>query len=122
MAVSRRPAAKKVEEVKAQARGFGREVEVYTVGQVICRPTQKEAEDYHHHANVEHADWAAVERMLALRNITRKNLSAEEYEAKRKFFASVSIGGFPYVGTPDKVAEELAILSRVSGRPNARAA
>ena len=109
-------AASKVREVKEQARALGREVEVYTVGQVICRKTQKEAEDYHHYANVENADWAAVERMLELRNITRKNTGPEEYDAKRKFFASVSIGGFPYVGSPDKVAEELAIVGRAGLR------
>ncbi len=109
-------AANKVREVKAQAAALGREVEVYTVGQVICRPSQKEAEEYHHHANVENADWPAVERMLELRNITRKNFSPEEYDAKRKFFAATSIGGFPYVGTPDKVAEELGRLGKAGLR------
>ncbi len=109
-------ATKKVHEVKEQARAIGREVEVYTVGQAICRPTQKEAEEYHHYANVESADWGAVEQMLALRNITRTNTSSEDYEAKCKFFASISIGGFPYVGTPDKVAEELAIVGKAGLR------
>ena len=46
-----------VRGIKDEGRKFGREIEVYTQGQVICRPTQKEAEDYHHHANVENADW-----------------------------------------------------------------
>ena len=31
--------ARKVAEIKSAARGYGREIEVYTVGQVICRPT-----------------------------------------------------------------------------------
>ena len=105
-------AAKRVQEVKAEARSFGKEIEVYTIGQVICRPTQQQAEDYHHHANVEHADWGAIERMLALRGITPQNTPAEDYAAKRKFFASHSIGGYPFVGTPDRIAEELAAISR----------
>lgn len=108
--------AKKVIEVKEQARAFGREIEVYTIGQVICRPTQHEAEEYHHYANIENADWPAVERMLELRNITRQNTSPEDYATKRNFFAAISIGGFPYVGTPDKVAEELATVSRAGIR------
>ena len=37
LAASLEATAKKVQEVKAQARAFGREIEVYTVGQVICR-------------------------------------------------------------------------------------
>jgi alkanesulfonate monooxygenase SsuD/methylene tetrahydromethanopterin reductase-like flavin-dependent oxidoreductase (luciferase family) len=105
-------AAKRVQEVKAEARSFGKEIEVYTIGQVICRPTQQQAEDYHHHANVENADWGAIERMLALRGITPQNTPAEDYAAKRKFFASHSIGGYPFVGTPDRIAEELAAISR----------
>jgi alkanesulfonate monooxygenase SsuD/methylene tetrahydromethanopterin reductase-like flavin-dependent oxidoreductase (luciferase family) len=105
-------AAKRVQEVKAEARSFGKDIEVYTIGQVICRPTQQQAEDYHHHANVENADWGAIERMLALRGITPQNTPAEDYGAKRKFFASHSIGGYPFVGTPDRIAEELAAISR----------
>jgi dimethylsulfone monooxygenase len=104
-------AAKRVQEVKAEARTFGKDIEVYTIGQVICRPTQQQAEDYHHHANVENADWGAIERMLALRGITPQNTSADDYAAKRKFFASHSIGGYPFVGTPDRIAEELAAIS-----------
>ncbi len=106
----------RVREVKADAQRIGRDIEVYTIGQVICRPTQKEAEDYHRHANVEMADWNAVERMLALRNITRANTPAEEFEQKRRFFAANSIGGYPFVGTPDKVADELATVSRAGVR------
>jgi hypothetical protein len=43
---------------------------VYTQGQVICRPTQKEADDYYHWANVENAEWRAIDHMLELRNVT----------------------------------------------------
>ena len=108
--------AQKVAEVKQQARALGREIEVYTIGQMICRPTQKEAEEYHHYANIENADWGAIERMLELRNITKANTSPEEYATKRNFFAAISVGGFPYVGTPDKIAEELAVVSRAGIR------
>ena len=108
--------AAKVAEVKTQAAAIGREIEVYTIGQGVCRPTQKEADEYYHYANIENADWAAIERMLALRNITRNNTLPEDYETKRRFFAAISVGGFPFVGTPDKVAEELATVSRAGVR------
>ena len=103
--------AARVKEVKAQAGAIGRDIEVYTVGQVICRPTQKEADEYHHYANIENADWGAIERMMELRNITRKTLSAEEFVERRRYFAANAIGGYPFVGTPDKIAEELVIIS-----------
>ena len=104
--------AGKVAEIKAQARNFGREISVYTVGLVVCRPSQAEADDYYRHAIIENADWGAVEGMLALKHITPQTVSAEEYAAKRNYFACNAIGGYPFVGTPDRVAEELANISR----------
>jgi FMNH2-dependent dimethyl sulfone monooxygenase len=108
--------AKKVAEVKAQARTFDRDIEVYTVGHVICRPTQRQADEYYRHAFIDNADWGAVECMMALRNLTRESLTAEEYTAKRHYFAANAIGGYPFVGTPDKVADELANLRRAGVR------
>lgn len=108
--------AKQVVEIKDQARELGREIEVYTIGQVICRPSEKEAREYHHYALIEHADWGAVERMLELRNITRQNYSEEEYQAKRRYFAGNAIGGYPYIGTPDQVADNLAMLGQAGLR------
>jgi dimethylsulfone monooxygenase len=107
---------KQVDDIKAEGRKFGREIEVYTQGQVICRPTQREADDYHHYANIENADWDAVDRMLALKNVTPQNTAADEFAAKRKMLASSGIGGYPFVGTPDKVAEEFANLGRAGFR------
>ena len=108
--------AQKVAAVKAEGEKFDRDIEVYTQGQVICRPTQQEAEDYHHYANVENADWAAVERMMELRGVTPQNTPQAEYAAKRMQQAVSGIGGNPYVGSPDKVAEQFANLGRAGVR------
>jgi alkanesulfonate monooxygenase SsuD/methylene tetrahydromethanopterin reductase-like flavin-dependent oxidoreductase (luciferase family) len=107
---------KKVADVKETARALGREIEVYSVGQVICRPTQREADDYFQHALIDNADWGAVERMLTLRGITPENTAPDEYAAKRRYFAGNAIGGYPFVGTPDKVANELAGLGQAGLR------
>ena len=104
--------AKKVAEIKAQALSFGREILVFTVGLIVCRATQSEAEDYYRHAIITNADWGAVEGMMALKNMTPQTMAAEEFAQKRTYFASHAIGGYPFVGTPDKVAEELANLSK----------
>jgi alkanesulfonate monooxygenase SsuD/methylene tetrahydromethanopterin reductase-like flavin-dependent oxidoreductase (luciferase family) len=108
--------AQQVAEVKAKARALDRDIEVFTVGQVICRPSQREADDYYHYANVENADWGAIERMLALRDITPDKVPAEEFAKRRQYFAANAIGGYPYVGTPDKIADELASLARAGLR------
>jgi len=108
--------AVKVNEVKAAAQKLGRDIEVFTVGQVICRPTQKEADDYYQHAIIDNADWGAVDGMLANKSMTPQTMPAEEYEAKRRYFAANAIGGYPFVGTPDRIAEELTIISQAGVR------
>ncbi len=109
-------AVEQVAEIKRQGRANGREIEVFTVGQVVCRPTQKEAEEYYRHAMIDNADWDAVDGMLALKDITPSRMPIEEFERKRQYFAGNAIGGYPYVGTPDRVAEELANISRAGMR------
>jgi dimethylsulfone monooxygenase len=108
--------AKQVAEIKRAAQEFGREIEVYTVGQVICRPSQKEAEDYYRNAIIESADWDAIDGMLANRSITPQTIPPEEYAKKRQYFASNAVGGYPFVGTPDRVAEELENISKAGVR------
>jgi len=109
-------AASKVAEIKKAATSYGRAIEVYTVGQVICRPSQREAEDYYRHAMIENADWRAIDGMLANKNITPRTVAVEEYEKTRRYFASHAIGGYPFVGTPERVADELATISRAGVR------
>ena len=109
-------AVKQVAEIKRQGRANGREIEVFTVGQVICRPTQKEADEYYRYALIDNADWGAVDGMLALKDITPRKMPIEEFEKKRQYFAGNAIGGYPYVGTPDRVADELANISRAGMR------
>ena len=68
------------------------------------------------HAIIDNADWAAIERMMELRNITPQTYAPEEFAAKRMYFAANAIGGYPFVGTPDKIATELAGLSAAGVR------
>jgi len=103
---------KMIEGIKDEARAIGREIEVFTVGQVTCRPTQKEAEDYYRYAIIEQADWGSVDGMLTIKNITPQTVGAQEFQKKREYFASRAIGGYPFVGTPDRIAQEFADLSR----------
>jgi alkanesulfonate monooxygenase SsuD/methylene tetrahydromethanopterin reductase-like flavin-dependent oxidoreductase (luciferase family) len=98
--------------IKSAGAKNGRDIEVFTVGQVVCRPTQQEAEDYYHYAIIEMADWGSVDGMLRIKNITPETVGADEYKKKREYFASRAIGGYPFVGTPDHIAGQFADLSR----------
>ena len=99
-----------VDDVRARARQFGREIDVYTVGVVTCRPTAREAVDYYRHCIVEHADWAAVDNILAMKNITPQTHAPEEFRRVREHQAN-GMGGLPLVGDPDTVALYLAKLA-----------
>jgi FMNH2-dependent dimethyl sulfone monooxygenase len=103
--------AQRVAKVKDLAQQQGRELGVYTVGVVTCKPTKKEAEDYYHHCIVEHADWSAVDGILALKNISPETVPMQEYLTKRSQYAQ-GMGGLPIVGDPDYVAQQFIDLSR----------
>jgi FMNH2-dependent dimethyl sulfone monooxygenase len=96
--------------VRALARRAGREIDVYTVGVVTCRPTAREAEDYYRHAVVDNADWAAVDSILAMKNITPQTHAPEEFRRLRAHQAN-GMGGLPLVGDPDTVARDIARLA-----------
>ncbi len=105
----------KVRAVKAEAARYGREIDVYTVGVVTCRPTAADAEAYYRHCVVENADWSAVDLILAKKKITPQNHSPADFQMKRNGYAQ-GMGGFPVVGDPDEVARVLGELSQAGVR------
>jgi dimethylsulfone monooxygenase len=104
-----------VQEAKDEARGQGRELDVYTVGVVTCRPTQREAEEYYQHCYIDNADWAAVDRILAKRNVSPATLGEEAFQRERRFQVN-GMGGMPLVGDPNRIAADLVALSRAGLR------
>jgi alkanesulfonate monooxygenase SsuD/methylene tetrahydromethanopterin reductase-like flavin-dependent oxidoreductase (luciferase family) len=99
-----------ISRVRALARQAGREIDVYTVGVVTCRPTVREAQEYYRHAVVDNADWAAVDNILAMKNVTPQTHSPEEFRRIRNHQAN-GMGGLPLVGDPDLVAQDIARLA-----------
>jgi alkanesulfonate monooxygenase SsuD/methylene tetrahydromethanopterin reductase-like flavin-dependent oxidoreductase (luciferase family) len=102
-------AAKEVADMKAAGRAMGRDIGVYTVGEVVCRPTRVEAQEYFRHWTEEGADWGAVDYMLALKNVRRGD-DPERYDRMRKALVHGQ-SGFPMIGSPDDVAQELSRIS-----------
>ena len=103
--------AQSAQKAREAAQTHGRDIGCYTVGVVTCRPTKKEAEEYFHHCIVEHADWSAVDSILALRKISPETVGMEKFLMHRSQYAQGN-GGLPIVGDPDYVAAQLAGLSR----------
>jgi len=99
-----------VRHVKSEAQQQGRQIAVYTVGVITCKPNRGAAEDYYRYCILEHADWRAVDNILGLRNITRENHSREDFQ-KLRIHQANGLGGLPLVGDPDFIATQLADLS-----------
>jgi alkanesulfonate monooxygenase SsuD/methylene tetrahydromethanopterin reductase-like flavin-dependent oxidoreductase (luciferase family) len=106
--VSLDPAACKdeVDAIKAQAARLGRNVGVFTLAHIVCRPTQKEAEEFYHYYAEENADWEAVDNLMALQGMHAQSFPAEALRTMRSRFAA-GHGSFPIIGDPDHVAKEL---------------
>ena len=102
--------ARHVSGVQALAQQAGRNIDVYTVGVVTCRPTEREAQDYYQYAVVDNADWAAVDNILAMKNITPQIHSPEEFQRLRNHQAN-GMGGLPLVGDPDLVSRDMERLA-----------
>src|SRR5215218_3994941 len=79
--------AKRVQAAKDEAKTHGRELDVYGVGVVTCRPTQKEAEEYYHYATIENGDWSAVDGILGKKKISVATVGEEEFQKQRHHYA-----------------------------------
>ena len=107
--------AAKVKAAKDEAKAQGKELDVYAVGVVTCRPTQKEAEEYYHYATIENGDWSAVDGILGKKNISVATVGEEEFQRQRHHYAH-GMGGLLMVGDPDQIAQQLADLSQAGLR------
>lgn len=97
-----------VAELKEQSRTAGRDVGVLTFCHVICRPTQAEA-DAGWQKLQDNADWAAVDNLVGLQFAHAESFPHDLLKLIRSRFAA-GHGGYPLVGTPEKVAEGLITL------------
>jgi dimethylsulfone monooxygenase len=77
---------------------------------ITCRRTRQEAEDYYRHVILDNADFAAIDSILAMKNITPATKGREEFERQRRFYAN-GMGGLSIIGDADEVAKTLADLS-----------
>jgi FMNH2-dependent dimethyl sulfone monooxygenase len=99
---------------------YQRTISVLTMGHVVCRPTTKQAEDYFHYFAEEMADTEGQEYYRRNRGATvqgdRSAPIARPFEnrftrAGEKRYAGGYPGAYPFVGSPDDVAAEMARMS-----------
>ena len=95
--------------LKSLAESYNRQIGVFTNVSIVCRPSQKEAEDYFHYYAIENADTEAVENMVVGRGLDRPGVTEEQRQRFRRHAASGN-GALPIVGNPDQV---VSIMKRL---------
>jgi len=99
---------------------YRRSIRVFTMGHVVCRPTRAEAEAYYEYFAEEMADTDAQAYYRRNRGTTVPDgdgRMARPFENRftraspDKRYAGAYPGSYPFVGSPDDVAEEMARMS-----------
>jgi alkanesulfonate monooxygenase SsuD/methylene tetrahydromethanopterin reductase-like flavin-dependent oxidoreductase (luciferase family) len=99
---------------------YRREIAVLTMGHVVCRPTTRQAEDYFHYFAEETADTDGQDYYRRSRGATVPGVGSAPVvrpfenrftRAGGKRYAGGYPGAYPFVGSPDDVAAEMARMS-----------
>ncbi|HVW69011.1 MAG TPA: LLM class flavin-dependent oxidoreductase [Steroidobacteraceae bacterium] len=99
-----------VADIRARAEALGRRVGIYTVCHVVCRETQAEAEEYYRHYAVDFADHGAVDYHMSRKKEFAHSHDERTFAEYRQRFAG-GAGTYPLIGTPERIAEDLAKIS-----------
>ncbi len=99
-----------IDSYKRMAREeYGRNVQVWAHTYVVQRDTQREADDFLRYFAVEMQDRESVDGWLRMQGEGSKSLPPAILEIFRERFAA-GAGGFPLIGTAERIAERLALL------------
>ncbi len=98
-----------IADLKAQADAKARHVDVLTFSHVVCRPTEKEAQDYLQYFAKDNADWVAVDNLVRLQIAHAHSFPHDLLMLIRDRFA-MGHGGVPLIGTPEQVADGICQL------------
>jgi len=107
----------RIAETKRLARERGRDIQVWTPVGIVCRPTQKEADDYVQYV-VDHADWGALGYLADMHERDARARTDPEGLLRRSGTNTVerralARGSYCVIGDPDAVAQELSRLRAV---------
>lgn len=107
----------RIAETKHLALGQGRHIQLWTPLGVVCRPTQREAEDYVQHV-VDHADWGAIGHLADMHASDARTRTDAEGILRRSGTDPIerrvlARGAYCVSGDADTVARELSHLQSV---------
>jgi len=88
---------------------YSRDFQIWTSCRVVCRPTEKEAQDYARYYIEEKGDLGAVETIISEQGRRDPNMPPEMYERLRRRLVG-GWGGYPLVGTAAQIVDKLIEL------------
>lgn len=88
-----------------------RRLSLFTTTYVVCRATTREAQEYHQHYAVDHADIPAVERLMDLMGMHAHSFPRDMIATLRTRFAA-GHGVYPLIGDADTVADGIEQIAR----------
>ena len=101
-----------VDKLKNMAREVGREVQSWIHVYVVCRETEKEAQDYLNYYVREKGDLEAVNNLMSIFEVQTETLPPEALDQFRFHFMA-GHGGYPLVGTPEQIVDGLTTLAEM---------
>jgi alkanesulfonate monooxygenase SsuD/methylene tetrahydromethanopterin reductase-like flavin-dependent oxidoreductase (luciferase family) len=104
----------RIAETKRLVRERGRDIQVWTPVGIVCRPTQKDADDYVQYV-VDHVDRGAIGHLAEMHaNDARTRTDPEGLRCRRGNSPierrALARGAYCVIGDPDAVARELSRL------------
>jgi alkanesulfonate monooxygenase SsuD/methylene tetrahydromethanopterin reductase-like flavin-dependent oxidoreductase (luciferase family) len=95
--------------IRAKARDeYQREIKTMTYGLVVCRDTEKEAKAAFQNV-IDKGDWGAAENVMKIAGMQSQSFNEQIKQFQERFIAGWA--GYPVVGTPEQVIEELGRLN-----------
>ncbi|PON11928.1 alkanesulfonate monooxygenase, partial [Candidatus Entotheonella serta] len=101
-----------IDHLKGMARAIGCEVQSWINVYVVCRETEKEAQDYLQYYVREQGDYEAVNNLLEIFGMQSQTLDPAALDAFRFHFIA-GHGGYPLVGTAEQIVDQMAKLVRI---------
>jgi alkanesulfonate monooxygenase SsuD/methylene tetrahydromethanopterin reductase-like flavin-dependent oxidoreductase (luciferase family) len=87
---------------------YERDISTMTYGLVVVRDTEKEAKDAFQ-AIIDHGDWGAAGNVMKVAGMESQSFNEQIKKFQERFIAGWA--GYPVVGTPEQVVEELGRLN-----------
>ncbi len=102
--------AELVRDIRARAHGYGRECGVMSYALVCCADTEAEARALYRRI-LDGGDWEAAHNIMSLLGIESGSFNEQIRQYGERFIAGW--GGYPLVGTPEQVVEQIQELHAI---------